>query len=753
VSDTSPPDRRSAAVDRGDAAPEATADGRFRADGRGVSNTVAVVLILGMVVTSAAVVVGLGGSVLQDYQREAATERTLGTLERLDADLSSLAARDGFGTVELALGEVPPGAVSVVEEGFIRFTADRNASCRARLNLTSLRLQRGDTVFAFEAGGLWRSPATGEGSAMVSTPAFRYENRSLALQLLNLSGSITGTPVTASTNVTGSANRTDAVRQSIFGGSCSRPTNLTVQVQSDFYEGWEDYLTEELNATERWTNDSNRTVSYLLGQDRLPRAFDETRNAVVDLSNRSRAEITNTSIELEKNASVSYPIYAAPLGSGPTVSRVQDLPGGEVYRRPIDVVFVFDESGSMNYEADGDSDADWCNPFSGARYGNDRREDCTSKMDLAKDAAKAFVAEMNVTFDRGGVVGFADPDLSRFIRTSAGRYLTGDFTASGLNGSIDSLTTGGGTHSWQGLHRGNQVLYLKSNASRDKVVVLLSDGNDDVDARDPMDAAAVADQYNITVHTVGFGNPDNATLQRVADRTGGTFWYSNSASELDAVFEDLFSDIAESTSILRDPVSTRLDAGRTAIYPQLAGNTTQVASADGADNGTILNVNDPTAPSQFRYSFTVSDSVNVSMNALSFDCERYERTGEVVENESTNTEYNVARCAEINESSKRNLTPSRTRIFRDGETISGAFDTSAAWWQESVNETLGAVTEGDNRTLDLQSNEAVVVFDYDEEGPQNNRLVMLYRVGQSTAWAPSAGFFNVEVSEVRLESE
>lgn len=80
-----------------------------------------------------------------------------------------------------------------------------------------------------------------------------------------------------------------------------------------------------------------------------------------------------------------------------------------------------------------------------------------------------------------------------------------------------------------------------------RVVILLTDGNDTGSRVPPPKAADIAAQNDITIHTIGVGDPaatgeaplDEQTLLQIADATGGRFFRANDLEQLDQVYTEL----------------------------------------------------------------------------------------------------------------------------------------------------------------------------------------------------------------------
>lgn len=80
-----------------------------------------------------------------------------------------------------------------------------------------------------------------------------------------------------------------------------------------------------------------------------------------------------------------------------------------------------------------------------------------------------------------------------------------------------------------------------------RVLILLTDGNDTGSRVPPPKAADIAAQNDITIYTIGVGDPtsageaplDELGLRQIADATGGQFFRANDLEELDQVYRKL----------------------------------------------------------------------------------------------------------------------------------------------------------------------------------------------------------------------
>jgi len=94
---------------------------------------------------------------------------------------------------------------------------------------------------------------------------------------------------------------------------------------------------------------------------------------------------------------------------------------------------------------------------------------------------------------------------------------------------------------------GLAIKQFEHAAEQDKVLILLTDGNDTGSAIPPRRAADMAARRHVTVHTIGIGDPgaegearvDFDTLQQIAAATGGRFFRAQDRGALEQVYATL----------------------------------------------------------------------------------------------------------------------------------------------------------------------------------------------------------------------
>ena len=175
------------------------------------------------------------------------------------------------------------------------------------------------------------------------------------------------------------------------------------------------------------------------------------------------------------------------------------------------------------------------------------------RMDAARERAQAFAAAR--TSDRVGLVTFArfaelrcpptldEKALALFLR---------DVQMVPKGSELDRTAIGIGL--------GKSVQVLQKSRAKSRVVVLLTDGQNNVQDVLPLDAAKLAKDAGIRVHTIGLGNGvptfggfqplDFKDLRQIAETTGGQFFAPKSDADLGEVYARI--DELEKTE-LEDP--------------------------------------------------------------------------------------------------------------------------------------------------------------------------------------------------------
>ncbi|MFD2532346.1 vWA domain-containing protein [Gracilimonas halophila] len=203
----------------------------------------------------------------------------------------------------------------------------------------------------------------------------------------------------------------------------------------------------------------------------------------------------------------------------------------------IDIVMVLDMSTSM------------------------RAEDLKpNRFEAAREVAKDFVDKRNS--DRIGLVTFAMQSFTVVPPTLDYRLLK-DLINDLEMGIIEDGTA-------IGMGISTAINRLKESKAESKVIILLTDGQNNAGEIDPVTAADLALTYNIKIYTIGAGtrgtapypiqdpifgrryqnievNIDEEMLTSVAELTGGRYFRATDSDELESIYEEI--DELETTEV------------------------------------------------------------------------------------------------------------------------------------------------------------------------------------------------------------
>ena len=187
----------------------------------------------------------------------------------------------------------------------------------------------------------------------------------------------------------------------------------------------------------------------------------------------------------------------------------------------IDIMLVVDVSSSMLQE-------------------DMRSNEAYRRMDAARERAEQFAAAR--TRDRVGVVAFA-----RYAELRCPPTLDEDALAAFLR-VLDTVPRGSEFDATAiGVALAKAVQVLSGSDAKSKVVILLSDGENNVDTILPEEAAKLAKDAGVRVHTIGLGNGRPSalgflplsfdSLKQIAKVTDGEFFEARSDDDLAGVYE------------------------------------------------------------------------------------------------------------------------------------------------------------------------------------------------------------------------
>lgn len=745
-------------------------------DDRGASEVLGSVLLIAVVISGALVVAYFGASAVGSVKQQQDGRSSKIGVQEIDSRLSSLAASGSATIANFEIGKNIKGHAYLQQnDGFLNVTVDRRGDCAVQESLDSIRVETNDDqLVAYEAGGTWVRGA-GNGSVMRTAPDVSFRNGTLDVSLLNMSGSVEGGVNKATVNVSTSRVRTKNSIDTLLQGECVRPDNVTLRVRSDFYKAWADYLSKETGLkvgapaspgdSHLRVDQSTGTVTVYLNQSALPRRTDDSRNNVVNVTGADYMDavsVSNDGIMIDKGVDNTYTVYSEPISKQVDVGTVQRISQSDnVTRHPIDVVFVVDESGSM---------------------GDPAGSSGLAKYQAVREAMRNFTTYLDSDVDRVGLVGYnqyydmsypyLDEGSNRgYIYRTGGRMLTQDFSSFNTS-TVSSTKDYGGTYSAGGMTKAASLLDLRSNETRNQIVVLLTDGKNTghdtwhIGTQEftgsntaTVESARRANETGTTTYTVGFGNRysiDESFLRDTAQAGGGEYHFAANSSELQDVFAAIAQRISSSRQVAHAPMTTNLSVGGTVHPPQITGDTSRIATT--TKNGRrFLNVNDPTAPSTFSHAFAVSGGDVVDFSATRFGCDKWAGTGQT--QVINGTVYPVTRCSKLNTTDPMVVEGDNVTVFTNDD--SATFNdflsnTTSASWQANLTDVLdnyGGLYNASSQQLTLQSNQVLVMYDFPDGrtangGHTDNRMLMLYSVGLSEEEAKPSGIIDFDVHDV-----
>lgn len=259
-----------------------------------------------------------------------------------------------------------------------------------------------------------------------------------------------------------------------------------------------------------------------------------------------------TEIQVTKTASPTG-IFIQGAGSPDTTTvtlTLQGFGGTLTETVPIDVVFAIDSSGSMTV--------------------ND-------PTNLRLSAAKSFVDKLDSSRDQGGVVSW-----DTGVNFSFG--LTQDFAA--LKTNIDNVDASGGTNLNVGLNGAISMLDANTRAgSSTEAIIFLTDGVGTYTPAGSGGPAADAASKGYVIYSIALGGASVGPLTDMATATGGQFFNSPSAENLDDIFNAILQTIVTNTSpsdvtLVETTQDYIVDEGSFSVAPDsittLAGGQTQM---------------------------------------------------------------------------------------------------------------------------------------------------------------------------------
>jgi Ca-activated chloride channel family protein len=160
-----------------------------------------------------------------------------------------------------------------------------------------------------------------------------------------------------------------------------------------------------------------------------------------------------------------------------------------------------------------------------------------TRASAVKTVVDGFIARR--TGDRIGLIGFGDAPYPLVPFT-----LDHTTVRAVLSGSVPGMA---GPRTSMGDAIGLAIKMFESSKAPEKVLIVLSDGNDTASKMPPQKAADIARDRGVRIHAVGIGDPqstgedrlDQAMLDHVASTTGGRFFFGGDQAQLASIYDTL----------------------------------------------------------------------------------------------------------------------------------------------------------------------------------------------------------------------
>ncbi|TWO33837.1 VWA domain-containing protein [Seonamhaeicola sediminis] len=157
-----------------------------------------------------------------------------------------------------------------------------------------------------------------------------------------------------------------------------------------------------------------------------------------------------------------------------------------------------------------------------------------NRLEALKDVAEEFIKGR--PNDRIGLVEYAGESYTKTPITSDKAIVLRSLKEIQYNNIIE-----GGTAIGMGL--ATAVNRLKDSKAKSKVIILLTDGENNAGFIDPITASGLAEEYGIKTYTIGLGT-NGMALSPIRQLPNGSFQYSRIQVNID---EELLKEIAQAT--------------------------------------------------------------------------------------------------------------------------------------------------------------------------------------------------------------
>lgn len=226
-----------------------------RRRGRGQSNLIGFVLLIGMILVAASVTLYFGTAMMGDLRGEIQGQDAEQTMREIDSRLSEVAFSDNLEHT-LAFDPSEGQSVRIANNAEMMIELDGGPNCTPFvIPMGSLHYESdGHSTVTYQGGGIWKE--TLGGNEMISPPDMQYKDGTLTFPSVNINGSAGGQVerLRATKNLEYSRERSREYSQLM--ANCSNASQMTVTVESRYADVWGEYLESEVSTNSTYDLDN-----------------------------------------------------------------------------------------------------------------------------------------------------------------------------------------------------------------------------------------------------------------------------------------------------------------------------------------------------------------------------------------------------------------------------------------------------------------------------------------------------------------
>ena len=264
---------------------------------RAQANVVGFALLIGLTLVSVTGIVVIGAQgigALQDQASGTQVEHAFTQLDSVGAEVAL--GRSEARTVKLGVRD---DTVRTVPAGELRLTYEDGPTIHTQ-QLGAVVYRRGDTVVAYQGGGVWRG--TGTESRMVSPPEIHFHDGTLTMPLIAVSS---GGPRSGDEVVVRRLSQ-----QPNLGPGTVQNDVVRLSVTSDYYMGWAQYFETRVDDVHVTVDHDTRTTTVELGRLEFDTTFEDAIQA-----HGGGVEVSTGNAEVNGPVTSEGPITVAQAGS------------------------------------------------------------------------------------------------------------------------------------------------------------------------------------------------------------------------------------------------------------------------------------------------------------------------------------------------------------------------------------------------------------------------------------------------------